>query len=117
MTRDDSIRSAQTADIYATAARRMIRNILRLLTSLQNCGLKVFSTRRCSWIFPKPWRIADGSALPVSAHSSTKFYGYNAFISHYANLVAGKVDDTFAIGTEMWGPDEDHEQHRCVSRH
>lgn len=50
----------------------------------------------------KPWRgRLTGSAADV-AEFFTKTNGYNAFILHYANLVAGKVD-AFIIGSELIG--------------
>lgn len=50
----------------------------------------------------KPWRgRVTGTATEVS-NFFTKTGGYNAFITHYANLVAGKVE-AFAIGSELVG--------------
>lgn len=50
----------------------------------------------------KPWRgRVTGTASEVS-NFFTKTDGYNAFITHYANLVAGKVE-AFAIGSELVG--------------
>ncbi|MDA0307506.1 MAG: glycoside hydrolase TIM-barrel-like domain-containing protein [Proteobacteria bacterium] len=52
---------------------------------------------------PKPWR---GRIVPANATDAnnwfTKTNGYNAFITHYANLMAGKVD-AFVIGSELVG--------------
>lgn len=52
---------------------------------------------------PKPWR---GRIEPADATDAaswfTKTNGYNAFISHYANLVKNKVD-AFVIGSELIG--------------
>ncbi len=52
---------------------------------------------------PKPWR---GRIEPANATDAaswfTKTNGYNAFISHYANLVKNKVD-AFVIGSELIG--------------
>lgn len=50
----------------------------------------------------KPWRgRVTGTASAVS-NFFTKTNGYNAFITHYANLVNGKVD-AFVIGSELIG--------------
>lgn len=52
---------------------------------------------------PKPWR---GRIEPANATDAaswfTKTNGYNAFITHYANLVKNKVD-AFVIGSELIG--------------
>ncbi len=52
---------------------------------------------------PKPWR---GRIIPANASDAngwfTKTNGYNAFITHYANLLVGKVD-AFVIGSELIG--------------
>jgi len=52
---------------------------------------------------PKPWR---GRIVPANATDAnnwfTKTNGYNAFITHYANLVKNKVD-AFVIGSELIG--------------
>jgi len=52
---------------------------------------------------PKPWR---GRIVPANATDAnnwfTKTNGYNAFITHYANLLVGKVD-AFVIGSELIG--------------
>lgn len=52
---------------------------------------------------PKPWR---GRITPANATDCnnwfTKTDGYNAFITHYANLVKTKVD-AFVIGSELIG--------------
>ena len=76
-------------------------SILRLLTSLQGRGLKIFFYPQMLMdIEGKPWRgNLTGSASAVS-HFFHNAQGYNNFILHYANLVAGQVD-AFAIGTEM----------------
>lgn len=50
----------------------------------------------------KPWRgRVTGSATDV-ANFFTKTNGYNAFITHYANLAAGHCD-AFVIGSELIG--------------
>jgi len=52
---------------------------------------------------PKPWR---GRIIPANATDAnnwfTKTNGYHAFITHYANLLVGKVD-AFVIGSELVG--------------
>jgi len=52
---------------------------------------------------PKPWR---GRIEPANATDAaswfTKTNGYNAFITHYANLVKNKAD-AFVIGSELIG--------------
>lgn len=50
----------------------------------------------------KPWRgELTGSSADVASFF-TKTHGYNAFVTHYANLVASRVD-AFAIGSELVG--------------
>ena len=75
--------------------------IVRLLTELRARGLKIFFYPQVLMdVAGKPWRgNLTGSAANVASFF-TKTRGYNAYITHYANLVAGKVD-AFAIGTEM----------------
>lgn len=75
--------------------------LLRLLTELRARGLKIFFYPQMLMDVPgKQWRgYLTGAAANV-ANFFTKARGYNAFIAHYANLVAGKVD-AFAIGTEL----------------
>jgi hypothetical protein len=74
-------------------------SLLRLIDALKARGLNVF-------FYPlllvdtadKPWRgRITGTTL---GSFFTRTNGYNRFITHYANLVAGKVD-AFAIGSEM----------------
>lgn len=76
-------------------------SIVRLLTELRARGLKIFFYPQLQMdLNGKPWRgFLTGSAGNV-ANFFTKTRGYNNYITHYANLVAGKVD-AFAIGTEM----------------
>lgn len=78
-------------------------SITRLLTELRARGLKIFFYPILQMdVAGKPWRgDLTGSASSVSAFF-TRTRGYNAFISHYASLVAGKVD-AFAIGSELKG--------------
>lgn len=58
---------------------------------------------------PKPWR---GRITPTNATDAANFFthtnGYNAFITHYANLNVGGVllknnIDAFMIGSELVG--------------
>jgi hypothetical protein len=53
---------------------------------------------------PKPWRgrITASSAEEINNWFNNPFSGYNLFIIHYANLMAGKID-AFIIGSEMVG--------------
>lgn len=76
-------------------------SIVRLLTELRARGLKIFFYPMLQMdVAGKPWRgNLTGAAGNVSNFFS-KTRGYNAFVTHYANLVVGKVD-AFAIGTEM----------------
>ncbi|MFM9889788.1 MAG: glycoside hydrolase TIM-barrel-like domain-containing protein [Rickettsiales bacterium] len=78
-------------------------SIVRLLAHLRSRGLKIFFYPQMLMdVAGKPWRgDLTGSASSVSSFF-TATRGYNNFILHYANLVAGKVD-AFAIGTEMKG--------------
>jgi hypothetical protein len=78
-------------------------SLVRLLTELRNRGYKIM-------LYPmffmdvegKPWRgRVTGSASAVD-NFFTKTNGYNAFITHYATLGAGKVD-AFVIGSELIG--------------
>ncbi len=76
-------------------------SIVRLITAIQGRGLKVFFYPQMLMdIAGKPWRgYLTGAAADVNSFF-TKTRGYNDFILHYANLVAGHVD-AFSIGTEM----------------
>ncbi len=76
-------------------------SVLRLLTELRARGLKIFFYPQMLMdVAGKPWRgELTGAASNVTSFF-TKTRGYNAFINHYATLVAGMVD-AFAIGTEM----------------
>ncbi|MDX2095655.1 MAG: glycoside hydrolase TIM-barrel-like domain-containing protein [Alphaproteobacteria bacterium] len=76
-------------------------SLLRLLAELRARGLKIFFYPQLLMdVAGKPWRgFLSGDSAQV-ANFFTKPRGYHAYITHYANLVAGKVD-AFAIGTEM----------------
>lgn len=50
----------------------------------------------------KPWRGQITGTASATNTFFTKTNGYNAFINHYATLVAGKVD-AFVIGSELIG--------------
>lgn len=78
-------------------------SLLRYLTELDERGYDIL-------FYPiffmdtenKPWRgRVTGSATDVASFF-TKTNGYNAFITHYANLVDGYVD-AFVIGSELIG--------------
>lgn len=81
--------------------------VVQLVDHLKSKGLKVMLY---PMVFvdtitpvPKPWR---GRIIPANATDAnswfTKTNGYNAFISHYANLVKNKAD-AFVIGSELIG--------------
>lgn len=78
-------------------------SILRYLDELNNRGYNVmFYPMMFMDVSGKPWRgDLTGSASDVSGFF-TKTNGFNAFITHYANLVAGRVD-AFIIGSELKG--------------
>ncbi len=76
-------------------------SIVRLLTEIKNRGLKVFFYPMLLMdVEGKPWRGYLTGAHGAVNTFFTKTRGYNAFINHYATLVAGKVDG-FTIGTEL----------------
>lgn len=79
------------------------QSVLRYLDELRAKGYKImFYPMFFMDTTGKPWRgRVTGSATDV-ANFFTKTDGYNAFISHYANLVVGKVD-AFVIGSELIG--------------
>lgn len=79
------------------------QSLLRYLDVLKARGYKVLLLPLCFMDVPnKPWRgRVTGTASAVNDFF-TKTNGYNAFIMHYANLCAGRVD-AFAIGSEMVG--------------
>ncbi|MBM3617730.1 MAG: hypothetical protein FJX23_04215 [Alphaproteobacteria bacterium] len=78
-------------------------SIVRLAEHLRARGKKVmFNPMFWMDVADKPWRgRLTGSAANVASFF-TKTNGYNAFIMHYANLLAGKVD-AFSIGSELIG--------------
>lgn len=78
-------------------------SLLRYLDELKNRGYKImFYPLIFMDVSGKPWRgDLTGSAVAVS-NFFTKTSGYNDFITHYANLVASKVD-AFCIGSELKG--------------
>ena len=81
--------------------------VLQLITELKSRGLSVmlYPMPFVDTItpIPKPWR---GRIIPASVSDAnswfTKTNGYNAFITHYANLTKDKVD-AFVIGSELIG--------------
>lgn len=79
------------------------QSLLRLLDELRDRGYSVFFYPMFLMdVENKPWRgRVTGSTTDVT-NFFTKTNGYNAFITHYANLVNGKVD-AFAIGSELIG--------------
>ncbi len=78
-------------------------SVVALLKELKNRGLKIaFTPMLMVDIKGKPWR---GRLTGSHSNISNFFHksdGYNAFISHYANLTKG-LADCFVIGTEMVG--------------
>jgi hypothetical protein len=76
-------------------------SLQRLCDELRSRGLKVFFYPMLQMdLAGKPWRgYLNGSAAQV-ANFFTKAQGYNAFIQHYATLMAGRID-AFAIGSEL----------------
>lgn len=76
-------------------------SLIRLLTELRARGLKILLYPMMLMdVAGKPWRGEVTGAAANVANFFTRTRGYNAFITHYANLAAGRVD-AFAIGTEM----------------
>lgn len=78
-------------------------SLLRYLTELKARGYNIlFLPLFFMDVMDKPWRgRVTGTASDVTSFF-TKTDGYNAFITHYATLTAGKVD-AFAIGSELVG--------------
>ena len=77
--------------------------LIRLVTFLRNTGYKIAFYPILMVDAPgKPWRgHITGSAAGIS-NFFYQTYGYQYFISHYANLMAGRVD-AFIVGSEMKG--------------
>ncbi len=78
-------------------------SLLRYLDELKSRGYKImFYPLLFMDVSGKPWRGDLTGSAGVVSNFFTKTNGYNAFINHYANLVASKVD-AFAIGSELKG--------------
>lgn len=79
------------------------QSLLRYLTEVKSRGYNIlFLPLFFMDVENKPWRgRVTGTPSEVS-NFFTKTNGYNAFITHYANLVGTHVD-AFAIGSEMIG--------------
>lgn len=79
------------------------QSLLRYLTEVKERGYNIlFLPLFFMDVEDKPWRgRVTGTPSEVSTFF-TKTNGYNAFITHYANLVKDHVD-AFAIGSEMIG--------------
>ena len=76
-------------------------SLIRLVTELRARGLKIFFYPLMLMdVAGKPWRGELTGASSNVNNFFTRSNGYNRYILHYANLMAGKVD-AFAIGTEM----------------
>lgn len=78
-------------------------SIVRYVTELRNRGYKIaFYPMLFMDVEGKPWRGLMNSYASNVGSFFTKTNGYNAFINHYAALMAGKVD-AFIIGSELKG--------------
>ena len=79
------------------------QSVIRYVTELRNRGYKIlFYPFLFMDTSGKPWRgRITGTSSEVQTFF-TKTNGYNDFITHYANLLNGKVD-AFCIGSEMIG--------------
>ncbi len=76
-------------------------SLLRYIDEIKARGLKVMLYPMIFVDLPdKPWRGRMGGNINDVTNFFNKTSGYNAFINHYANLTASKVD-AFIIGTEM----------------
>lgn len=76
-------------------------SIIRLVSELRARGLQIFFYPMMLMdVAGKTWRGELTGASSNVNNFFTRTNGYNRFILHYANLMAGKVD-AFAIGTEM----------------
>ena len=79
------------------------QSLLRLLDELRLRGYKImFYPMIFMDMDGKPWRGQLTGTASAVADFFTKTEGYNAFINHYAALVAGRVD-AFIIGSELIG--------------
>lgn len=78
-------------------------SLVRYVTELRSRGYKIlFYPFIFMDVVGKPWRgRITGDAADVTDFF-TKTNGYNAFVTHYANLLDGKID-AFSIGSEMIG--------------
>ncbi len=78
-------------------------SIVRYVTELRARGYKIMFY---PFIFmdmeDKPWRGRITGSNTNVASFFTKTHGYNAFVTHYANLLDGKIDG-FCIGSELIG--------------
>lgn len=78
-------------------------SLVRFVTEIRNRGLKVaFYPMIFMDMDGKPWRGELTGASADVADFFTKTNGYNAFITHYMNLLDDKVD-AFIIGSELKG--------------
>jgi hypothetical protein len=78
-------------------------SLLRYLDELKDRGLKImFYPLFFMDVEGKPWRGRLTGSVSDVADFFTKTNGYNAFILHYAALVASRVD-AFVIGSELIG--------------
>lgn len=76
-------------------------SLVRLVGELRARGLKIFFYPMLQMdLAGKPWRGYLTGASSAVANFFTKPAGYNAFVLHYAQLMAGKID-AFAIGSEL----------------
>ncbi len=78
-------------------------SLVRYVTELRARGYKILFY---PFIFMdttgKPWRGRITGSTTDVANFFTKTNGYNAFVTHYASLLVGKID-AFSIGSEMVG--------------
>ena len=78
-------------------------SMVRYIAALKTAGYSVmFYPVMFMDVTGKPWRGRITGAPTDVDTFFTKAYGYNDFVLHYANLMAGKVD-AFSIGSEMVG--------------
>lgn len=77
--------------------------VLRYIEEIKSRGLKVmFYPMFFMDVENKPWRGRVTGSVSDVTNFFTKTNGYNAFITHYANLLHDKVD-VFVIGSELIG--------------